>query len=326
MKENKISGVDTLRFLAFSTVFIFHTVPSFRYGFLGIDLFFVISSFLLTYLALKEIKSTGSFSQTNFFIRRALRIYPLYYAVILFCFLAIPVLQKTHDSVQNKWLYIFFLSNYDKSNNPFPLKLLWSIAVEEQFYLIFIIISPLFKTYIKHVIAGLLLISVITTIIFTHYHIGIYSSITTYLFDFGTGMFLGNLYFQKKRIKNIHAFYGTILSLGLFYFLSLDDYADNFLNIPASIIFALIISVTINFFNIAFIKESIVIRITEYWGKYTYGLYVLSGLTITLGIGLFRDWPIIFSAIFKFVILLPLAWLSYNWFEKKFLNIKTKFR
>ena len=76
----KIAGLNTLRFLAFLSIFLFHTEISFDYGYLGVDFFFVLSSFLLTFLAYKELDDTNTFSKKNFFMRRVLRIFPLYWS------------------------------------------------------------------------------------------------------------------------------------------------------------------------------------------------------------------------------------------------------
>ena len=90
MNSSQIQGLNSLRFFAFLSVFTLHTTTWFTYGGLGVDFFFILSSFLLTYLALNEIETTGRFSRKNFFIRRALRIYPLYFAVFAVVGMAKP--------------------------------------------------------------------------------------------------------------------------------------------------------------------------------------------------------------------------------------------
>ena len=134
---NKIKGLDTLRFFAFLSIFIFHATPHFEYGYFGVDFFFVLSSFLLTYLAYQEIDAKGFVSKWNFLGRRMLRIFPLYYLVLTASFIVLPILNYSVNLPENKLLYWLLLSNYETSDCLYSLKFLWSIGVEEQFYLIF---------------------------------------------------------------------------------------------------------------------------------------------------------------------------------------------
>ena len=64
------------------------------FGYLGVDFFFVLSGFLITYLILKEKEQTGKINVKDFYIRRFLRIWPLYFAVIVFSLIIIPLIQK----------------------------------------------------------------------------------------------------------------------------------------------------------------------------------------------------------------------------------------
>jgi peptidoglycan/LPS O-acetylase OafA/YrhL len=121
----KIEGLNTLRFFSFLWIFLFHSTSSFDFGYLGVDFFFVISSFLLTLLALHEIDETKGFKKFNFFVRRSLRIFPLYYLVIAFTFFLLPIISSYFGEVpklpENKYLYWLFLSNYDTCDCIFSL-------------------------------------------------------------------------------------------------------------------------------------------------------------------------------------------------------------
>lgn len=101
----------------------------------GVRFFFVISGFLITWLLLREGALAGRVSLVNFYIRRILRIFPVYYTFLAVCWLleasgaAISV-----TSSQQWWMNIFFLANYGPSEGPTGV--LWSLGVEEQFYLL----------------------------------------------------------------------------------------------------------------------------------------------------------------------------------------------
>ncbi|WP_020468722.1 acyltransferase family protein [Zavarzinella formosa] len=109
-------------------------------GFLGVDLFFVLSGFLIVTLLLREHDATGGISLRQFYIRRTLRIFPLYYAVLLLT-LIIYGFQKSGPEVSAKFLRdLPFLASYTSNlvvlASATPLFVAWSLATEEQFYLI----------------------------------------------------------------------------------------------------------------------------------------------------------------------------------------------
>src|ERR1700760_1369307 len=115
-----------------------HLWPILRYGWVGVDLFFVISGFLITGILL-DSKHTASYFR-NFFARRALRIWPLYYAVLVFVFILCTFLRPHGTGAEIlKWgwpYYILYLQNFVFSDNGVPLLgVTWSLAVEEQFYI-----------------------------------------------------------------------------------------------------------------------------------------------------------------------------------------------
>jgi peptidoglycan/LPS O-acetylase OafA/YrhL len=142
LQRKHIPQLDGMRGLAVFLVLLarsataFTRVPAFQwidsYGYLGVQLFFVLSGFLITRILL-ETKETPDFFR-NFFARRALRIYPLYYALLGFVMFSGVV----HQHGVRWWPYIFYLSNivYGHTLEPLPLAPMWSLAVEEQFYLV----------------------------------------------------------------------------------------------------------------------------------------------------------------------------------------------
>lgn len=109
------------------------------YGLFGVDLFFVLSGFLITGLLVDSVEGDGFFS--NFYMRRILRIFPLYYAVLLGLFLLTPVLHLEWKGMG--WLLLGYLQNLRPEQivtySPgadLHLNHFWSLAIEEQFYLV----------------------------------------------------------------------------------------------------------------------------------------------------------------------------------------------
>jgi peptidoglycan/LPS O-acetylase OafA/YrhL len=109
---------------------------------MGVDLFFVLSGFLITGILVDTRHSEGYFK--NFYARRCLRIWPLYYALIVFMFVIVPLLRpsEAHTVFEKSspwWAYPLFLQNFFiqvPTNAAGPLAVTWSLAIEEQFYLV----------------------------------------------------------------------------------------------------------------------------------------------------------------------------------------------
>jgi peptidoglycan/LPS O-acetylase OafA/YrhL len=147
----KIPQLDAVRGLAVLFVLLHNTdrYPSLHLqfisgnGWMGVDLFFVLSGLLITGILLDTKNSEGYFK--NFYARRCLRIWPLYYAVLLFMFVIVPIVRpsEAHTVFEARsspwWSYPVFLQNFLV---PIPtratgaLGVTWSLAVEEQFYLV----------------------------------------------------------------------------------------------------------------------------------------------------------------------------------------------
>jgi peptidoglycan/LPS O-acetylase OafA/YrhL len=142
--KSKMSGLDALRGIAVLSVFLRHAfsnvitpdmppglkllLTTFRFGWLGVDLFFVLSGFLITGILLDTRHRPDYYR--NFYTRRALRILPLYLAVLILIRLTLHV----------RWSYLtfclFFLANLVENRGYVIYNPLWSLAVEEQFYLL----------------------------------------------------------------------------------------------------------------------------------------------------------------------------------------------
>ncbi len=144
-----LPSLDGIRAIAVLAVMIFHSaVPWLPGGFLGVDVFFVLSGFLITSLLLQEVERTGGIDFKRFYLRRIRRLVPAFLAVILVSALLILLFAqdaagKYREDVLasalyvNNWFNIFSDQSYFEAiGRPPMLQHLWSLAVEEQFYLI----------------------------------------------------------------------------------------------------------------------------------------------------------------------------------------------
>jgi peptidoglycan/LPS O-acetylase OafA/YrhL len=144
--------IDGLRALAVLPVLFFHTsVPGFSGGFVGVDIFYVVSGYLITSIVAKDI-ALGQFSLVKFYERRIRRIFPALFAVVFFCILAGGILLAPKDFAafgKSLFAMTFFVSNlffkraggtegyFAASSSSQVLLHTWSLSVEEQFYLFF---------------------------------------------------------------------------------------------------------------------------------------------------------------------------------------------
>jgi peptidoglycan/LPS O-acetylase OafA/YrhL len=164
-KSDKIylPGLNGLRFIAAFLVVLAHVellkeqlgVPNWHalffrlnLGGIGVYFFFVLSGYLITYLLMAEKEKKGSVNIKAFYVRRILRIWPLYYLIAAIGFFLLPHLQFMHipwlqqffetNFNANFWLYLLMLPNAALAFMPAVPHIgqLWSIGVEEQFYLI----------------------------------------------------------------------------------------------------------------------------------------------------------------------------------------------
>jgi len=344
----KIEGLNSLRFFAFFAVYCYHNIPPTSasdniiirvyaeissYGYLGVDVFFVLSSFLLTYLGIEEKKRTNNFSIKNFLVRRILRIFPLYYLMIFLCFVILPLissLTSTNISLpEHKLYYLFFLSNYDNDQYIFALKFLWTIAIEEQYYWTWAFCLLLLRKNFALVTIFFLFTYIIAFFTLPKWNIQLPDNPLLYLTNFATGSILAIYYSNKK--SQISFSFPLVALLILFvtsWWITRSNIfvAQIFL---CSFIAVFILMVNI-FCNKPYVRNTFLYKIFEELGKYTYGLYVYSGLVITVFLfamdKLHFVMPLYLVFLLQLLILIVISKLSYKYYEERFLRLSSKYR
>jgi len=235
MNINYRPDIDGLRAIAVISVIFYHadnSIKNFKIlsgGFVGVDIFFVISGFLITSIILKELNSTGSFSFKNFYIRRAKRIIPvlLLVFIIIFPFIWLFFIPSSFiDFSKSLFSSLFFISNhhfylsgelYDAENSLLkPLMHTWSLSIEEQYYIIFpLILTILFKFFKNKLLKVFLIlfsISLVSMIyIFQKNESLAFFSFFTRFWELLLGSIVSILYTHKKKIqKTNHDFYSIL--------------------------------------------------------------------------------------------------------------------
>ena len=162
---NRLPGLDGLRGIAVLAVIIYHAEMSLLVGgFLGVDVFFVLSGFLITNLLLEELTRTNTINRANFYLRRIRRLLPALVLVLLASILVsgLFVMDAAYQVRRDlpwaftfalNWSYIFFDQSYFVNiSRPPLLQHLWSLSIEEQFYVIWpLIIIGLYKMPIRRI-------------------------------------------------------------------------------------------------------------------------------------------------------------------------------
>lgn len=360
MSRKKFHTFDFFRFFAFFKVFLLHlpilAFPFFNFikagGEIGVYFFFVLSGFLITYIILDEKKETETINFKNFMSRRMLRIWPLFYVMILFAFITPKILgvlnlSSSSEGYGPNWLIsLLFLENYkmiftDSFPNVSPLRVMWSLCVEEHFYLIWG--TALYFTKLKNVrflIIGAILIASVSKIIFYSNKLAFLDILTNFdYFAFGA---IPALLLVQNETKTIN----FITSISLFAKIAFVIFTISYVTLSPHFDFPFKIIIEPIFFGILFsglitliLPENNEIKISDKnifskLGIYTYGLYLTHVIVINLFIKVFEklNLPIteIWNAILFFITTLACTILasiiSYGIIEKPFLRLKKYFR
>lgn len=316
-------------------------------GHLGVVLFFLISGFLITYLLLSE-QSKGRFNLYKYLIRRFLRVWPLYFVVILFGFFIFPHLPYGIATVHEFWRFALFLSNFDEIihglNDPLNfLTATWTVSVEEQFYIAWGILIGLIAVRKKMTYVLLFCAIIAGSLIFRFAYVDSHRLLYYHTFSVMSCFALGGLAGLWAFTGGAQRFFeqlprGVIIAVYLAG-IAMILYEDHLFK---GVFFALEYVVTGVFF-VFVILEQIYARRSFYkadripgffhGGQFTYGLYLFHSISIYYWAIFFRNSGytehighyLLFIAV-VFVTTYIASWASYRYFEQQFLKLKRFFR
>ena len=343
-----IPEIDVLRAIAvFSVIFFHYQIPYFNGGYVGVDIFFVISGFLITNIIYKKIQN-NKFSLLEFYKKRSRRILPVLFFVIIisnFFFLNLNLSEQEANNLKDSSLasilffsniYFFFNSGYFALSSELqPLIHTWSLAVEEQFYIFFPIFLIIFLKYKKINIGTLILSIIILFILLTNYLEKIAPTLNFYSpISRSWALLIGSLisiYFNKinkffsKKQKVLLFYLGFILiSLSIITFDKKTPYPSVYSLLP--VIGSALIIMFYNFSGI--LKKVFHNRTLVFLGLISYSLY-LWHQPVLVFIKYHLIHPIYYGVevkILALAIILILSYLSYQFieipFRKKNIDLK----
>lgn len=347
-------ALDGLRGLAILLVVVYHNfgfIDYFFFGWLGVDLFFVLSGFLITDILLRTLPEKNYLR--NFYMRRVLRIFPLYYlALIIFLVIIprtnIPLDLKYYTDNQvwlwtylQNWLYIF-----KNPGQTTTLNHLWSLAVEEQFYLLWpmVILFVRRPQYLMILISFLLVAVLGLRLWIWSNQVAELAYFNLYTFSRIDGICIGCLVALLRRSKpgflERHTTWIVLFFAALnfiFFFINRrSGYTFPYLALVGYTTFAMIFGLLVN--DTVEGKTKIVraifnIGVLKFFGRISYGFYIFHwpvyllsapwlGRIINISNG--RSEQILVS-ILATLIAVVISWLSFISFEKYFLKIKGRY-
>ncbi|WP_139925329.1 acyltransferase [Hymenobacter sp. DG01] len=357
-------NLDGLRTLACAGVFLYHTLfmyaflwtpheaPVYHYGLrllslgtMGVNFFFVLSGFLITYLLLHEEAYQGHINLLGFYWRRVLRIWPVYFACLAFGFWVVPwwmhaAGQPWHDTARPE-LYLTFLANLDMVDpKAFSLGVLWSVAVEEQFYALWPLLLLLFTRWRP----GAVILVLLASLLFRYAHatdpVVLYQHTLAVVSDMALGGGAAWLAFSRpgfqawvSRWPRSIIVVGYLAGLGLL--VGQKYFADSTLGITFQRLlrglFFVFVVLEQNYATRSWFKAG-QSRSLTYWGRFTYGFYCLHPVSIFVVLFCFDrlHLPHTLPTVLALTALclpfsLALAWLSYRYWEQPFLRLKYRY-
>jgi peptidoglycan/LPS O-acetylase OafA/YrhL len=340
--QKHFKGLDGIRCLSIVAVMYFHfTSADGRLGILGVDLFFILSGFLITTLLLRERENTGEINLKLFWVRRALRIFPIYYGFILaqlIIFKLITIDQVLVDEFyKNLPAFLTFTNNWFVHLSPDTKVVFyhaWSLAAEEQFYLFWPLLL-VFAGSTKRLIsipAILILMDVLFTYLTKNQVLDLTQNGTAIVTSLQPAICLGVIaailmHHQKSfnvLSKLLNSKVTSILSAVIAIILIIYKFPN------------LIIHVTLTLFllSVIFNKDKITSSILNfrpviYIGQISYGMYIFhmaafNAVSMMLFPSLSSNSYEVVVTSFIFTILVATA--SYYLYEKPFMSLKTKFQ
>jgi len=342
INQKQLPSLNGLRGISIILVIMFHLnlfynpilIRIFNGG-LGVNIFFVLSGFLITTLCIKEIKLTGNLSLKSFYIRRILRIFPVAYLFIGTIFLLNLILHLNIAKIQffGAMFYITNISYFRSHSFTWFFGHYWSLSVEEQFYIIFPFILKKKENIFFFAIVFIALILPFLCLLeefVPTLNRGLFYGLTHYFIKFqsiSVGCIFSIMSFRKSfdfEFIGSTKILGNIIAFFLLFYLGYDE----FYSIKAVYI-NLLISILTGYIIISNITEStdffyrlLNAKLLSFIGVLSYSIYIWQQI-FTSGDSSLSKIFVTYPTNLIFIIIVPI--ISYFCYERYFLKFKSKF-
>jgi peptidoglycan/LPS O-acetylase OafA/YrhL len=340
--SKRIRSLDGVRGLAILVVILhnqsdqfptLHLQRVFANGWMGVDLFFVLSGFLITGILL-DSKNASAYLQ-DFYARRCLRIWPLYYALLLLMFVVVPIVRASEAHIVFErsspwWSYPFFLQNFlvaVPTSAKGALGVTWSLAVEEQFYLVWPwVVRYSSRERLRGIALAVVCLSPALRFLLRHDHVLIYSNVFCRL----DGLMLGALlalavrsesFDASKYLTSARVCFALALPLA---FVS-EIAGTRWLTFSLSAVASSALVYVALFATQGWTRRMFTSRFMVFTGTISYGLYLLHKIPFDAVQALHVAGPAWVMLPALLLATYVIAWLSWNVLERPFLRLKRYF-
>jgi peptidoglycan/LPS O-acetylase OafA/YrhL len=349
MKLTYYKNLDGVRAIAALMVMFFHFFKEIEpdsyilkifskiaiFGQTGVTLFFVLSGFLITRILFNTKDTSGYFK--NFYVRRTLRIFPLYYLFLFIYYFLLPLIFGTAKSPFNEQLVFYsYLQNFANTfnwNSAGPSHF-WSLAVEEHFYLFWPFVVYLFSPKnLTRIIVGIIIGALFLRIYMLNLGYGVFYFTFTRFDSLAVGALLAILelknYFKKENTKYFLILLGSIfiptLILWSFFTREGNVYIQMFKDPLLTFIYFSIIGFLLCIKENHPLNSLLKTRFFSYTGKISYGLYVYHPLAYYICMKFIDVKNVMLSFFIGVIMTYLISTLSFYLFESSFLKFKKYF-